>query len=233
MGAVPQEENLLLDASNRPQASTRIRRVGLICGCIALVAVGYAFGSRRSSPLMDDGAVVSESGAILTENDFKTLYSEVTGKVGLTESQVATINSQITGGTPTPTDENVKMLMNWYTAASNSNKIFANKLIVESMSSTTKTAATPAASTDADTASAKCPISTYAEFGHLYSKETAGKSWPAINKIDSWARRAIPAVGAPLSVRKLRDCYKRTLSTAEQKDFTDNAVAHMKAGAER
>merc|ERR1712187_609640 len=92
---------------------------------------------------------------------------------------------------------------------------------------------TTAATTSADTVSAKCPITTYAEFGSLYSKETAGKTWPQINKIDSWVRGALPAVGAPLSVRKLRDCYKNTLSTAQQKHFTDDAVAHMKAGGTR
>merc|ERR1712190_471149 len=68
---------------------------------------------------------------------------------------------------------------------------------------------------------------------HFYSQETAGKTWPAINKIDSWVRGALPAVGAPLSVRKLRDCYKNTLSTANRKDFDENAVVHMKAGASR
>merc|ERR1711915_797180 len=92
---------------------------------------------------------------------------------------------------------------------------------------------TTAATTSADTVSIKCPITTYAEFGRLYSTETAGKTWTAINKIDSWMRGALPAVGAPLSVRKLRDCYKNTLSTAQQKDFTDSAVKHMKAGASR
>merc|ERR1711920_232104 len=203
--------------------------LAVVCACVALVMVGYAFGSRRSS-LVSDEAVISESGAILTEADFETLYKKVTGKTGLTDSQLTTINGQITGGTPTPTDPNVQMLKGWYAAGSSSNRIFANKLIVGSMSAASKTTA---ATTSADTISVKCPITTYAEFGHLYSTETAGKTWTAINKIDSWVRGALPAVGAPLSVRKLRDCYKNTLSTAQQKDFTDNAVAHMKAGATR
>merc|ERR1712183_570438 len=149
---------------------------------------------------------------------------------GLTEAQLTTINGQITGGTPAPTDQNVQMLKVWYAAGSSSNRIFANKLIVGSMSTASQTST---ATTSADTVSAKCPITTYAEFGHLYSTETAGKTWTAINKIDSWVRGALPAVGAPLSVRKLRDCYKNTLSTAQQKDFTDGAVKHMKAGASR
>merc|ERR1712083_933245 len=124
---------------------------------------------------------------------------------------------------------NVKLLKNWYADGSDSNKIFANKLIVKSVSSSSKAAAT----TSTDTASAKCPISAYPEFGHLYSTETAGKTWARIEQIDSWVRGALPAVGAPLSVRKLRDCYKHTLTAIQQKHFTDNAAAHMKAGASR
>merc|ERR1712113_874988 len=108
--------------------------------------------------------------------------------------------------------------------------IFANKLIVASVESPTKTTA---ATTSSDTATAKCPITTYEEFGKLYSTETSGKTWARINKIDSWVRGSLPAVGAPLSVRKLRDCYKNTLSAAQQKSFTDDAVAHMKAGGAR
>merc|ERR1711920_243056 len=110
------------------------------------------------------------------------------------------------------------------------NKIFANKLIAGSLSATK---ATGAATPSTETATAKCSITTYAEFGTLYSGETAGKTWAAIEKIDSWVRGALPAVGAPLSVRKLRDCYKNTLTTVQQKHFTDDAVKHMKAGAAR
>merc|ERR1711870_197197 len=88
-------------------------------------------------------------------------------------------------------------------------------------------------STSTDTASTTCPITTHGEFGALYSKETAGKTWAQITKIDSWVRLSTTVVGAPLSVRKLRDCYKNTLSTANRKDFDTNAVAHMKAGAAR
>merc|ERR1711920_764443 len=164
---------------------------------------------------------------ILTEADFKSLYVQVTS--GLTDAQLALMNAQVTGTGTSVTNPNVKLLKKWYTDSSQSNKIFANKLIAASVSATT-TATTAASSA---TTSATCPITTYAAFGHLYSQETQGKTWAAINKIDSWVRGALPAVGAPLSVRKLRDCYKNTPSHTERKDFTDNAVAHVKAGAER
>merc|ERR1712187_350029 len=108
------------------------------------------------------------------------------------------------------------------------NQIFANKLIAASMTAETKTS-----TASADTLTAKCPITTYAEFGHLYSKETAGETWAQIEKIDSWVRLGTTAVGAPLSVRQLRDCYKHTLTVAERKDVDENAVAHRKAGAAR
>merc|ERR1712039_488851 len=230
MGEVPQEEvGLLVEPQYRPVSMSR--RLVVVCGCAALVMMGYALGSRRSILLSED-ELISESGAILTEADFESLYRKVTAKTGMSEAQLTTINGQITGGSPTPTDENVKMLKDWYIAGSNSNKIFANKLIVASMSTASK-ASTAATSADTDIASAKCPITTYEEFGKLYSAETAGKTWPAINKIDNWVRDILPAVGAPMSVRKLRDCYKRVLSRAQQKHFTESAVQHMKDGASR
>merc|ERR1711920_1107437 len=130
----------------------------------------------------------------------------------------------------TATNANVKLLRDWYSSSTTSNKVFANKLIAASVSTASTTSTK---STSTDTVSAKCPITTYAEFEALYSKETAGKTWPQITKIDSWVRLSTTAVGAPLSVRQLRDCYKNTLSAAEQKHFRDNAVAHMNAGAAR
>merc|ERR1712217_29704 len=194
----------------------------VVCGCAALVLAGYALGSRRAS-LMSEKAKISEVGAILTQDDFKSLYAEVTA--GLTDSQLTAMNAQITG-TGTVTNPNVQLLKTWYAAGTTSNKVFANNLIIASVTSSSRTSTAPATA-------ATCPVTTYAEFGHLYSHETSGKTWAAINKIDSWVRGSLPAVGAPMSVRKLRACYKNTLSAANRKDFTDNAVAHMKAGASR
>jgi len=169
--------------------------------------------------------MISEDvGGILGKDDFKTLYAEVTQ--GLTEAQLAATNAHITG-TGTDTSANVNLLKQWYTTASVSDKVFANNLIISSVTAATKTAPSPA---QPETASVSCPVGNYAAFGHLYSDETSGKSWATINRIDSWVRGALPAVGAPLSVRKLRDCYRNVLSHAERKDFSDNAVAHMKAG---
>merc|ERR1711948_119021 len=148
---------------------------------------------------------------------------------GLTDAQLSALNQKVVDDTQTATNQNVKLLQTWYKDGTNSNKIFANKLIAASV--TASKSATAATSTD--TLSAKCPVTTYAEFGHLYSHETAGQTWARIEKIDSWVRGALPAVGAPLSVRKLRDCYKYTLTAVQQKDFSDNAVVHMKAGNTR
>merc|ERR1711920_1180047 len=155
-------------------------------------------------------------------------YAQVTASQ--TDAQLTAITGQITGSGATITNANVQLLRSWYTSATTSNKVFANKLILASVSSPSTTA-TRSASTD--TVSAKCPITTYAEFGSLYSAETAGQTWAQITKIDSWVRLGTTAVGAPLSVQKLRDCYQNTLSAANQKDFRDNAVAHMRAGNTR
>merc|ERR1712066_1185832 len=229
MGELPQEETLLVESADEvasiPARWSKVHRIAVVCGCAALVLAGYALGSRRSS-LVSEEAVISEVGAILTEADFKTLYASVTAS--LTDAQLAAINGQITGTGAAITNANVQLLRTWYNSGTNSNKIFANKLIAASM-----TTSRAPASTGTDTVSARCPITTYAQFGSLYSRETSGKTWAQINKIDSWVRLSTTAVGAPLSVRKLRDCYKNTLSTANRKDFDTNAVAHMKAGAAR
>merc|ERR1711920_502715 len=157
----------------------------------------------------------------------KALYAQVTASQ--TDAQLTAINGQITGSGAPITNANVQLLRSWYTSATTSNKVFANKLIVASVSSSS----TAAKSASTDTVSTRCPVTTYASFGSLYSKETAGQTWAQITKIDSWVRLSTTAVGAPLSVRKLRDCYKHTLSAAQQKHFTDSAVAHMKAAAAR
>merc|ERR1711920_850476 len=211
------------DAPSVPARWSKLHRMAVVCGGAMLVLAGYALGSRKTSSV-SEVAVISEVGAILTEADFKTLYATVTASQ--TDAELTDINALITG-TGTATNENVKLLRTWYSQATTSNKVFANKLIAASVS---KASTASTKSTSTDTVSAKCPITTYAEFGALYSKETAGKTWPQITKIDSWVRLSTKAVGAPLSVRKLRDCYQKILSTANQKDFTDNAVAHMKAG---
>merc|ERR1711920_985377 len=129
------------------------------------------------------------AGAIQGQDDFKTLYNQVM-KTGLTEAQKSAINDQIVDNTATVTNANVKLLQTWYHGATKSNKLFANKMIIASLSTPAKTTA---ATTSTDTVTAKCPISTYAEFGSLYSTETAGKTWASINKIDSWVRGALPA----------------------------------------
>merc|ERR1711920_140252 len=97
-------------------------------------------------------------GAILTQDDFKSLYATVL-KTELTAAQRALINEQITNNGATVTNANVKLLQTWYNAATKSNKIFANKLIIASTSS--KTAEAPSA----DTTSVSCPVTTYAAFG--------------------------------------------------------------------
>merc|ERR1712050_487753 len=107
------------------------------------------------------GGMVSEVGAILTEADFKSLYADATS--GLTEAQLTAVNAQITG-TGTATNPNVKLLKTWYAAGTSSNKIFANNLIISSLTA----AKTSASAASTDKTVAVCPISTYHDFGHLY-----------------------------------------------------------------
>merc|ERR1719203_2778938 len=123
----PQEETPLVESADELTTNlaprSKLQRFAVVCGCAALVLAGYALGSRQSLSMSEE-AMISESGAILTETDFETLYKKVTGKAGLTEAQLTTINGQIIGGTPAATDENTQMLTTWYAAGSTSNKIF-------------------------------------------------------------------------------------------------------------
>merc|ERR1712039_441812 len=229
MGELPQEEVLLVESADMvgsvPVRWSKVQRVAAVCGCAALVLAGYALGSRRASQVSEE-AVISEVGSILSEADFKTLYASVTSSV--TAAQLAAYNSQIAGTGPTPNNANVQMLRTWYSQGTNANKLFANKLIAASM-----TSAKASTASNPDTVTVRCPITTYGQFGKLYSDETAGKTWDQITRIDSWVRLSTTAIGAPLSVRKLRDCYEHTLSAADRKDFDTNAVAHMHAGNPR
>merc|ERR1711920_643947 len=156
----PQETNLLVESADEVQSAAPVRwgklqRVAAGCGCAALVLAGYALGRHRTSSVSDQ-AIISEIGAIQGQADFKTLYNQVM-KTGLTEAQKSAINDQIVDNTATVTNANVKLLQTWYHAATKSNKLFANKMIIASLSTPAKTTAA--------TTSAKCPISTYAEFG--------------------------------------------------------------------
>merc|ERR1712039_559048 len=179
---------------------------------------GDATGQNNCTALL---AVQPSKPTHLSQADFQSLFEKEMAKVS-TEAQQGLINEQIVDSSATVTNANVKLLQTWYDDATKSNKVFANKLIIASLSTPAKTAA----KTSTDTATTKCPVSTYAGFGSLYSRETAGKTWARIEQIDSWVRGA-PGVGAPLSVRKLHDCYKHVLTTAQQKHFTDDAVKHM------
>merc|ERR1712056_81199 len=162
------------------------------------------------------------------QSDFETLYTKMT--TGLTDAELTARVESIVAGTPASTNANVKLLQDWYSSGTTTNKVFVNELIAASLSKSKAATAAASASPSADTASISCPVSTYEAFGKLYSDETVGKTWEQIERIDAWVRRALPAVGAPLSVLKLRDCYKNVLSTADQMDFSENAVQHMKAG---
>merc|ERR1712066_683699 len=104
---------------------------------------------------MREASMISEVGAILTQDDFKTLYAEVTK--GLTEAQLAATNARITGS-GTITNPNEKLLNDWYSAGSTSNKVFANNLIINSLTAATKTSAAPSSP---ETASVSCPVTTY------------------------------------------------------------------------
>merc|ERR1712113_930773 len=211
-----------------PGRMSKLQRVAaIVCGSAALVLAGYVLGSRQST-LLGEKAVISKVGSVLSEADFKTLYSTVTS--GVNDAQLAAYNYQIIATGATVNNANVQLLRNWYSGGTNANKLFANKLIAASMTSATKATTV---STGAETATVRCPVSNYRQFGKLYSDETAGKTWDEITRIDSWVRLSTTAIGAPLSVRKLRECYQHSLSAANRKDFDTNAVAHMHAGNPR
>merc|ERR1712217_499145 len=82
---------------------------------------------------------ITKVGAILTESDWQTLYAKVIGS-GLTDAQLTARNQQIVDNTVTATNLNVLLLQTWYHDGTNSNKIFANKLIAASVATKSSTA---------------------------------------------------------------------------------------------
>merc|ERR1719382_564059 len=172
MQEIPQEEGLLIDvaqASSPRRAAPMMKKVAVVCGCAALVMVGYVMGSRHSYSALRSEAVISKVGAILSQDDFSSLYAKVIA-TGLTNAELSAINSQITG-TGTATNANVKLLKSWYADGTDSNKIFANKLIVKSVASSSKTTA---ATTSTGTVVSKVgAILSQDDFSSLYAKVIA------------------------------------------------------------
>jgi len=73
-------------------------------------------------------------------------------------------------------------------------------------------------------------ITTYEEFGDLYSRETAGKTWQMVNQIDEAVRaRVWPGIGSE-AIQQLNHYYQTHMSEANRRDFDETAVAHMRAG---
>merc|ERR1712187_429930 len=133
---------------------SKMQRVATVCGCAALVMVGYALGSRRSSQISEDSKI-TEIGAILTQSDFQTLYAKMTG-TGLTDAQLSARIAQIVDSTASVTNPNVKLLQTWYDKGTSSNKVFANKLIAASL-----TASKASSAASPETVSVSCPVTTY------------------------------------------------------------------------
>merc|ERR1711920_235159 len=61
-------------------------------------------------------------------------------------------------------------------------------------------------------------IRSYSDFGHLYSRETQGKTWPEILKIDSLLSESIAVLSLSLTCRAKLNFYRHHATAAEEKD---------------
>lgn len=194
-----------------------------------LVGCGFAIGRHGQAPVALNDVI---SKPILNKEAWVTAYNAYTAPLSATG--VLTANNEIMASTcSTSTPIAVQELCTWYKAES-TNAIIKGHCQA-AMTSQLQTAATPsaaAAPAKADPAPTGSSISSYSEFGHLYSHETAGKPWPEIMQVDEWVRETLHQT-ALVAVKKLSHWYHYHATPEQRKDFDDNAVAHMKLGATR
>merc|ERR1711972_911747 len=128
-------------------------------------------------------------------------------------------------------------LWRWYKTNSDASASVATNAAKKTMQAgvdarcTASSATTDKTSSGTATPAPSSLIRSYSDFGHLYSRETSGKTWPEIMKIDSLVRESQTGLGGSVVVKKLNNWYRHQATAAEKKDFDDNAVAHMKQGA--
>merc|ERR1711920_955355 len=169
---------------------------------------------------------------LLTGSAFKTYYNNAVK--GLSCSKVIGYNNAIMKGeAPTTGTELTEKteLEAFYRAAGTNLKKAANEVMQQGIEacSAMATASTSSGKTANPTPSSL--IHSYSQFGSLYSKETQGKTWPEIMRIDKLVRESTTALGGSLAVKSLNYWYRHQATAAEKKDFDDNAVKHMKLGA--
>merc|ERR1711920_25079 len=210
-----------------------LKTASLAVGAALLATAGYAAGSRNASlrGIGYDGLV---GDALLTVTDFNSYYNDLVK--GVPCNEVIQTNNNIMQSTAIATGVNIPQqqnLQSWYTNNAGQTAVLAKAQ--ETMQAafdqcsalTSSTLPTPSSKKTAPTGSS---ISSYSEFGHLYSHETAGKPWPEIIRIDGLVRENYLAIGATVAVRNLNRWYHHHATAAERKDFDDNVVAHMKMG---
>merc|ERR1711920_117373 len=181
-------------------------------------------------------SLVGES--ILTATVWGTRYTEAIK--GASCAEVMRTNNNLMAGTAPTEGVNVGLqvpLEKWYRDNTAQTTVIqkAQKTMQAGLANCLAVAETNSASSSASTSvkSDSAPsslISSYSEFGHLYSRETQGRSWSEINRIDALVRGSGSALGASGAIQKLQHWYRHRATAAEKKDFDHNAVAHMKMG---
>merc|ERR1712151_1018120 len=160
-------------------------------GALLLASAGYAAGSRNAGLRgLGNDALVGES--ILTATAFDSYYKNTIK--GLSCFEVLQANNVImgTGTAATLYKDEVTEMKTWYTSAHTvaSVKSAAQQTMQAGVEQRCSALATSTPSSGkSGTAAPSSPISSYSEFGHLYSIETRGKTWPEIEDIDRLVRQ--------------------------------------------
>lgn len=224
------EDHALLDEESgveqiRPRQGTKLMRVcASVVGCMALVGGGYLAGRRATLSSESLGHFIGEVGVPQTVEEAKQLYTQTTKDMTLAEK--AKTNSGILGKLPAPTNEDVKLLATWYdTGAASGDQSVMQQFLYDALIA----AAAPAPAAPKTVAA---PARSYQEFGYQYSQETAGKPWQQIMKIDELVRDAVVPVGASPAVQQLNHWYRHHATAEEKHNFDNDAVQHMKLGAQ-
>lgn len=202
-----------------PKVGWNLRRVAVaIGGCAALLAGGYQMGIRTATDRGSLRGLTQE--AILTKFEFRDAYNQYVQ--GMSTAQISQANADILNNAAAAGPQ-IDPLKAWYDAGAAADKTSADNYMDKALSNSIQPA-TPSKHAPAPVHS----VSSYQEFGELYSRETAGKPWPVIVKIDEVVKEAVLPVGASSGVTQLNHWYRQHATAEEKHDFEQNAAEHVK-----
>jgi len=229
-----EEEESAFEVVKAPSSRRFLKPISLVAGAALLVCAGYAAGSHKAlvRGAAGDGLV---SEVLLTATDFSAYYKK--NIQGLTCSEVlrSNVNIMTTATTPATGLNQAQQINMWNWLNANAGEAAVTSAAHKAMQEGANQCSalpppTPAKSAPVPVGSS---ISSYTEFGDMYSHQTAGKPWTEITKIDALVRERSSSLPLTVSaaVETLNDWYRHHATPAERKHFDDDAVAHINMGS--